>query len=94
MREQLLEKAIAVVEARVKKVAASLGVELLGVYTFNENYMDEESPFRMAEVGFAHAKTHAVGIASQADLGMDIQHLKKVEVRLDIEYRISGFSKD
>jgi len=94
MREQLLEKAIAVVAARAKKVAANLGVELLGVYIFNENYMDEESPFRMAEVGFAQAKTRAVGITPQADLGMDIQHMKKVEVRLDVEYRISGFSKD
>jgi len=94
MREQLLEKAITVVAARAKKVAANLGVELLGVYTFNENYMDEERPFLMAEAGFAQAKTRAVGITPQADLGMDIQHMKKVEVRLDVEYRISGFSKD
>jgi uncharacterized protein YggE len=94
MREQLLEKAIAVVETRAKKVAASLGVELLGVYTFNENYMDEDRPFLMAEAGFAQAKTRAVGITPQADLGMDIQHMKKVEVRLDVEYRVSGFSKE
>lgn len=94
MREQLLEKAIAVVQGRASKVAASLGVELLGVYTFNENYMDEEGPFRMTEAGFAQAKTRAAGITPQADLGMDIQHTKKVEVRLDVEYRISGFSKD
>jgi uncharacterized protein YggE len=92
MREQLLEKAIAVVQRRAKKVAASLGVELLGIYTFNENYMDEEGPYRMAE--FAQVKTRAVGITPQADLGMDIQHLKNVEVRLDVEYRISGFSED
>lgn len=94
MREQLLEKAIAVVQARSQKVAASLGVEVLGVYTFNENYMDEESPYRMMEAGFAQAKTRALGITQQADLGMDIQHTKKVEVRLDVEYRISGFSKE
>jgi uncharacterized protein YggE len=94
MREQLLEKAIAIVQARAQKVAASLGVELLGVYIFNENYMDEENTFRMAETGFAQTKTRAVGITPQADLGMDIQHMKKVEVRLDVEYRISGFSED
>jgi uncharacterized protein YggE len=94
MREQLLEKAVALVQARAKKVAASLGVELLGVYTFQENYMDEERPFPMMEASFAQAKTRAVGIVPQADLGMDVQHLKKVEVRLDVEYRISGFSKE
>jgi uncharacterized protein YggE len=93
MREQLLEKAIAVIQARAKKVAASLGVELLGIYTFHENYMDEERPFPMAEAGFAQAKTRA-GITPQADLGMDVQHTKKVEVRLDVEYRVSAFSQE
>lgn len=91
-REQLLEKAIALVQARARKVAESLGVELLGVYTFHENYMDEERPFPMAETGFAQMKTRAAGITPQADLGMDVQHLKKMEVRLDVEYRVSEFS--
>lgn len=94
MREQLLEKAMAAAQARARKVAGSLGVELLGVYTFHENYMDEESPVYRAEVGFAQAKTRAVGLVAQADLGMDVQHTKKVEVRLDVEYRVSGFSKE
>lgn len=94
MREQLLEKAIVVVRARAKKVADNLGVQLLGVYTFQENYMDEERPFPMAEAGFAQMKTRAAGITPQADLGMDIQHMKKVEVRLDVEYRVSGFSEE
>jgi len=93
-REQLLERAIEVVQTRAMKIAKGLGVELLGVYNFNENYMDDESPaVYRAEAGFAQAKTRA-GLVSQADLGMEVQHLKKVEVRLDVEYRVSGFSKE
>ncbi|MEW5830242.1 MAG: SIMPL domain-containing protein [Chloroflexota bacterium] len=91
-REQLLERAIAVAGVRARSVAASLGVELLGVYNFTENYIDEEGPFRPTEIAFAQGKSRAVGVVPQADLGMDIQHRKRVEVRLDIEYRVSGFT--
>ncbi len=92
-RDQLLEKAIAAAGARAQKVAASLGVELMGIYNFNDNYVDEEGPFRPTEIAFAQARSKAVGVVPQADMGMDIQHRKKVEVRLDIEYRVSGFGK-
>jgi uncharacterized protein YggE len=92
-REQLLEKAIQVAGARAEKVAASLGVELLGIYNFNENYIDDENPFRPTEIAFAQVRSKTVGVVPQADLGMDIQHRKKVEVRLDLEYRVSGFGK-
>lgn len=94
MREQLLEKAMTVVQARARKVANNLGIELLGVYTFIETYADEERPFHMPVASMAQAKTRGVGIVPQADLGMDIQHAKKVEVRLDVEYRVSGFTKE
>ena len=92
-KEQALEKAIQKAEAKARKVAASIGVKLLGIYAFNENVLDQETlaPQRMSA---AQATPRAMGIVAQPDLGMDIQHSKTVEVRVEIEYRISGFEHE
>jgi uncharacterized protein YggE len=90
--ERCLESAIAAAKAKAEKVAAALGVKLLGVYNFTENVMDNETPF-------LH-RTRAMGVQSIAEgspqrddpsLGMDIQHSKTIQVNVEIEYRVSGF---
>jgi len=88
--EAALEKAIHTAGAKAQKIAAALGVELLGVYSFNENILDQETymPHAIFE---AQGKTRAMGVISQPNLGLDIQHSKQVEIRVDVEYRISGF---
>lgn len=92
VREQALEKALQKAQAKAKKIAATLGVQLLGIYSLNENIFDQEAP--VPQVMFAaQAKTRAMGVAPQPDLGMDIQHSKTVEVRVEIEYRVSGFER-
>jgi uncharacterized protein YggE len=87
--ETALEKALAKAGAKAQKVAAALGVKLLGIYSLNENTFDQEAP--MPQMMFAtQAKTRA-GVIPQADLGMDIQHSKVMEVHVEVEYRVSGF---
>src|SRR6266498_1940934 len=69
-----LESAIAKGKVKAEKVAASLGVKLLGVYDFIENTFDEERPvpFPMQ----AMAMKPRAEVADEPTLNMDIQHSK------------------
>jgi len=89
-REHGLESAIAKGKAKAEKVAAAMGVKLLGVYDFMENTFDEERPpmpFQAMEMGM---KSRAAVVA-EPNLNMDIQHSKTVQVNVDIWYRVSSF---
>ena len=39
-------------------------------------------------------KTRAMGVISQPDLGMEIQHSKTIKVKVSVEYRVSGFGQN
>jgi len=88
-REQGLEAALEKAKARAGKVAAALGVKLLGVYDFMENSYDEEMPIPFQPQA-AMLKSRAAATADQ-NLGMDIQHSKTIQVNVDIWYRVSAF---
>ncbi len=88
-REQGLETAIAKGKAKAERVAASLGVKLLGVYDFIENAFDEEAPVPFAAQTLM-MKSRAT-VADEPNLNMDIQHSKMVHVNVDIWYRVSSF---
>lgn len=89
-RERALESALAKGRAKAEKVAASLGVRLLGVYDFMESAFDEERPpmpFQAMEMGM---KARAA-VAEQPSLNMEVQHSKTVQVNVEIWYRVSEF---
>lgn len=88
-RARGLETAIAAAKSKAEKVAASLGVKLLGVYQFTENTFDEEAPVQFRAPA-AMMKT-ARAPESEPSLGMEIQHSKMIQVNVEIEYRVSGF---
>jgi len=88
-RARGLEAAIANAKSKADRVAASLGVKLLGVYTFTENMFDEEAPVMFQPKAIMAARGPAP--VSEPSLGMDIQHSKTIQVNVEIEYRISGF---
>ena len=85
-RDRGLESAIAAGKSKAEKVAAALGVKLLGVYDFTENTFDEGPvPYQAMEMGVApRAKATA-----EPSLNMDIQHSKTIQVHVDIWYRVS-----
>ena len=89
-REHGLELAVAKGKERAEKVAASLGVKLLGVYDFMENTFDEERPPMPFQAMEMRMKTRAAA-ADEPSLNMDIQHSKTVHVNVDIWYRVSSF---
>lgn len=90
-RELALEKAIEKAGAKARKIATALGVKLLGIYNYGANAYDQEDA-RPELMSFGmQAKARGAGVIPQADLGMDIQHSKFVEVQVEIEYRVSAF---
>ena len=88
-RERGLEAAITKGKERAEKVAASLGVKLLGVYDFMENTFDEERPPMPFQAMEMSMKARATAPA-EPSLSMDIQHSKTVHVNVDIWYRVSS----
>lgn len=91
-REQGLEFAIAKGKAKAEKVAASLGVKLLGVYDFIENAFDEERPPMPYQAMEMAQMARAKGPA-EPSLSMDIQHSKTIHVNVDIWYRVSAVTE-
>jgi hypothetical protein len=70
-------------------VAESLGVKLLGIYSFNENIFDEEAPVQF-QVQRMMAKGGPTRAESEPGLGMEIQHSKVIQVNVEVEYRVSA----
>jgi len=88
-RERGLESAITKGKAKAEKIAAAMGVKLLGIYDFIENAYDEEMPVPF-QAQTMMMKSRAE-VADEPSLGMDIQHSKTIHVNLEIWYRVSGF---
>ncbi len=90
-RERALESAIAKAKAKAGKVAAALGVKLLGVWDFSENVSDEEMPVPYYPAQARLAKSSFAAAAAEPNLGIDIQHSKTITVSVDTWYRVSSF---
>jgi len=89
-RERGLESAIAKGKAKAEKVAATMGVKLLGVYDFMENTFDEERPPMPFQAMEMNMKSR-VAMADQPSLDMEVRHSKTIHVNVDIWYRVSSF---
>jgi uncharacterized protein YggE len=88
-RERGLMLTMEKAKSKAEKVAALLGVKLLGVYDFIENAYDEEAPIQFqAQAVMMKARGPA---PAEPSLGMDIQHSKTINVSVDIWYRVSEF---
>jgi uncharacterized protein YggE len=90
-RERGLESAIAKGKAKAEKVAAAMGVKLLGVYDFMENTYDEERPPMPFQAMEMSMKSRAAVAPAEPSLDMEVQHSKTIHVNVDIWYRVSSF---
>jgi uncharacterized protein YggE len=89
-RERGLDSAITQGKTKAEKVAASLGVKLLGVYDFMENAFDEERQIPFAPQAMM-MKPRGI-VADEPSLDMDVQHSKTIQVNVDIWYRVTDFT--
>jgi uncharacterized protein YggE len=87
--ERALEAALARAKARAEKIAAVMGVKLLGVYDLIENTFDQEAPIPFhAQAAMMKSR---MAESDQPSLGMEIQHSKTVQVNVELWYRVSEF---
>jgi uncharacterized protein YggE len=87
-RQHGLDEALGKGKEKAARVAASLGVKLLGVYDFIESAFDEERPPMPFQAMEMNMKARATA-PEQPSLNMEIQHSKTVQVNVDIWYRVS-----
>jgi|SRR6185437_16264712 len=84
-----LDKAIELANARAARIAKGLGVELIGVWSFEDRYTsDEDDQLPRAVFGKEDRPPHLR--SRQIDLGTEIRHFKEVRLTVNVEYRISG----
>jgi len=88
-----LEKALVKATDKARNIAEKLGVKLLGVYNLVESVRDFEAPAPQMQFA-AQAKEASRSISPPADLGLEIQHSKAIEIRIEVEYRISAFEQE
>ena len=88
-RERGLESALVKAKSKADKVAAALGVKLLGVYDLLENSFDEEAPIMFQAQAMMKSRSSAP--LAEPSLDMDVQHGKTIHVNVDIWYRVSEF---
>jgi len=89
-KREEVEAAIANGKAKAEKVAAAMGVKLLGVYEFMENTFDEERP-PMPYQAMEMSMKSRTAMADQPSLDMEVQHSKTIHVNVEIWYRVSSF---
>ena len=87
-REAWLAACIAEANAKAARIAAALGVRLLGVRLFTENYHDPEA-YRADTIGISNAMRRAR--VSPEELGLEVSHTTTAMLQVDVQYRVSGF---
>lgn len=75
---------------KARRMAAALGVRLLGVYRVEEQLSNPPAYAEDLDVAKLAPQSRARG-PSSADLGLAITHTKTVEVHMSVEYHISRF---
>ncbi len=88
-QERALEAAIAKARAKAGKIAAALGVKLLGVYEFTDKYLDDEA--RPQHFQKLYRSSAARAPEPEPSLDMEIQHSKFVTASVEVAYRVSAF---
>ena len=92
VRDAWLAACIERAQAKARLVAAGVGVTLLGVHRFHEKFADPEDPRPPDMDFFADMDEMRVKRRMVAeDLGLAVSHSKEVELRVEVEYRVSAF---
>jgi uncharacterized protein YggE len=87
LKEEWLHSCLSEAKGKAAAIAARLGVELLGIYTLSEKWIDsEQSDSGQSPRFVALASTRA----RTADLGFPLSHSKWVEIQVETEFRVSA----
>lgn len=93
--DQLLIQCLQKANAQARLVAQGLGVRLLGVHRFSEIRADEAKPQAVSRgADFAAPAMMRGRTVDAEELGMEVSHSKTIELRIVVEYHISGFEHE
>ncbi len=79
-------------EAREKAgtIASGLGIRLVGVHEFTENWFDPDSVEKKAENEGERGLKLVTTRMQSADLGLELSSSKKVQLRIEVHFRVEG----
>lgn len=93
-RAEWLDAAIRTARAKADRIAAGLGVRIVGVYDFKDAYSDDD-----ATTPFPFGAPQAAGIPrakgvfqSPPPAGLSLGHVKRIAVTVRVEYRVAEMS--
>jgi len=87
VKDGLADECIAACNEKAARFAAGLGVRLLGVHSFSER---RSAPLTRA-YDVPEAKGPTRGRISKEDFGFDLSNSRKIEVAIEVEYRVGPF---
>ncbi len=90
-RDDWLLACIARVNEKADKIAAALGVRIIGIAAFGEKLDDPEYTKRAKPAPSDEVMTYMRRAeAGGEDLGMDVSHTKTIQVSVKVDYLVSG----
>ena len=88
-----LNKCLAEARGKAERIAAGLGVKLLGVHSLKESWSNPVDDERRASFTSTRTVTGSRPATEKAvENGFPLVTTKQVELRIDVEFRISGYS--
>jgi len=97
IRNEWVDQCVARADEKARRIARTLGVQVLGVHRVSE--ADPAGGFRereMAELGmFGAMDSVKLGFrdSSKVDLGLEMMHTKQVFIKVNAEYRVSALAE-
>jgi uncharacterized protein YggE len=89
LRAKLLVKCLAKSKQKAEKVVSSLGVELQGVHTFDEQVADSEVSVLHQPVAASSRGAFKARPMMKEELGLSVSHAKRITLQLKIQYKVS-----
>ncbi len=89
--DQWLLDRIGRVNDKAAKIAAALGVKLLGVHMFTENLLDPEAKRPTPSGGDDRERASAMHRMTGPDLGLEVSHTKTITVSVEAQFLVSGY---
>lgn len=94
-RDEWLDDCLQQANARAQRVAVGLGVRLLGVHRFSENWKDFQEPrvAGLTSVGMARQQSSLDhDTVTQEEMGLSGAHTQPLELSVTVQYLISQFT--
>lgn len=88
-RASWLDDCLRRANAKAARVASGLGIQIVGVHRFVENFSDPEKP-ELRPVSYVRARKTPEPMTAE-DLGLEVSHVKRVQLHVSVDFRVSGY---